>query len=120
MFEKKIEMIIEAIFEKKGFDVNVIDLREISPIADYFVVCTGISSVQTQAIADNVARKLKRSYKVSGIEGEENGLWILLDYSDVLVHVFQPHTREKYGLEHLWADGKITSVEDKDDSAKSK
>lgn len=120
MFEKKIEMIIDAIFEKKGFDVNVIDLREISTIADYFVICTGISAVQTQAIADNIARKLKRSYKLSGKEGEENGLWILLDYSDVLVHVFQPQTRAKYGLEHLWADGRITSVEDTDGSEKSK
>jgi len=120
MHDKKIQMISEAIFEKKGLDVAVIDLREISSIADYFVICTGISSVQTQAIADNIARKLKRTYKLVGMEGEENGLWILLDYSDVLVHVFQPHTREKYALEHLWAAGKITSIEDTNDSVKNK
>lgn len=112
MENKLLSAVIEAIKEKKGFDITVIDISKQSSFADYFVICTGVSNVQTNAIADNVLRRAKRISKPSGIEGESAGVWILIDFGDIIVHVFQSDTREKFSLEKLWADGDITKIEE--------
>jgi len=109
---EKIKAIVEAIKEKKGIDIIIIDLTNISSFADFFVIATGISSIQTNAIRESVERKMKRISKLKSIEGERGGLWILMDYSDVIVHIFQPKERIKFSLEDLWADGKIIRIGD--------
>lgn len=111
---KKIKMIVDAIFEKKGLDILLIDLTNISYITDYFIITTGISSVQTNAIKENIYRKMKKFYRNVNIEGERSGQWILMDYGDVIVHIFQPEEREKYSLESLWADGEKTYFKEND------
>ncbi len=111
MSETKLNTIIDAILEKKGFDVVSINIGEISTFADYFVICSGASTVQTKAIYENIYRKLKKQYKIIGIEGNNNGYWILMDYGDIIIHIFHKDTREKYSLELLWADGKIVKYD---------
>ncbi|MGE3062682.1 MAG: ribosome silencing factor [bacterium] len=109
---EKVNAIVEAIREKKGIDISVIDLTNISSFADYFVIATGISSVQTNAIRENIEKKMRRLSKLKGIEGERSGVWILMDYSEVIVHIFQPKERMKFSLEDLWADGKTVRMGD--------
>jgi len=109
---EKVKMIVEAMQEKKAIDITVIDLTNVFTFADYFVIASGISSVQTNAIKESVEKKLRRLGKLKGLEGERSGVWILMDYSDVIVHIFQPKERMKFSLEDLWADGKITRTGD--------
>lgn len=88
-----------------GEDVVVLDLRGRSPLADYFVVATATSTVHAQAVADEVVLQLKREgERIHHIEGAENGVWVLLDYFDVVVHIFSGETRQFFGLERLWGD----------------
>ena len=103
---EKVKTIVEAIQEKKGIDITVIDLTNISSFTDYFVIASGISSVQTNAIKESIEKKMRRISKLKGLEGERGGVWILMDYSDVIVHIFQPKERMKFSLEDLYADGK--------------
>lgn len=111
--EKIIQQIIHGILEKKGFDVVVIDLSKISSaIAKYFVICTGNSDTQTKAIADSIEDTVKKNLgeKVWHSEGRASGEWILLDYIDVLVHIFLPNSREFYRLEDLWGDAEVHKI----------
>lgn len=97
--------IAEAASEKKATDIVLLDLREKSRVTDFFVICTGNSTPQVQAISQNIEEKLKESGQtVLRVEGYREGRWVLLDYGDVVVHVFRPDTREFYGLERLWGD----------------
>ena len=89
----------------RGKDTLVLDMTKITPIVDYFVLTTGTSKRQMQAIAEEVDRVLKSDGSTRiGREGYESNAWILLDYGDVVLHVFTPEARELYDLEHLWAD----------------
>jgi ribosome-associated protein len=91
--------------EKLGEDVVILDLRKRSPLADYFVVASASSTVHAQAIAEEIVSVLKsEGQRVHHSEGTENGLWILLDYFDVVVHIFSGDVRQFYGLERLWGD----------------
>ncbi len=111
--EKIIQQILIGIREKKGFDIVVIDLSKLpSAIAEYFVICSGNSDTQTKAIADCVEETVEKnlSEKVWHSEGRLNGEWILLDYIDVLVHIFLPNSREFYKIEELWGDAKIYKI----------
>lgn len=91
--------------EKKAKDVKILDIRSISTVADYFVICSGGSTTQTRAIADYVEEKLSgQGLKLHHMEGYENGRWILLDFVDLVVHVFQGEERDFYNLERLWGD----------------
>jgi ribosome-associated protein len=94
----------ESALEKKGIDPLVLDLREHSQMADYFLILSGRSDTHARAIADSIGAGLRQHgvYPISA-EGERTGHWILLDYGDFLVHVFYAPTREIYGLERLWA-----------------
>ena len=93
------------ILEKLGDDVMVLDLRGRSPLADYFVIATANSTVHAQAIAEELALELKhQGERMHHLEGAENGVWILLDYFNVVVHIFCGETRQFFGLERLWGD----------------
>jgi ribosome-associated protein len=92
--------IAQRIDQKKGYDIVVFDLRNISPITDYFVITTGLSDIHNRTIAADLMENNKSDH----IEGYENGNWILLDFIDVIVHIFSEETREFYGLERLWGD----------------
>ncbi len=113
--ELKLESIIKGIHEKKGIDVLKIDLRKLeNTITDFFVICHGSSVTQVEAIADSVEDnvRLGTGEKPLHIEGTENCYWVLLDYNDVVVHVFLEKYRHFYSLESLWADASIEAMED--------
>ena len=92
--------------EMRGIDVRVLDLRKITPVFDYFVIATGSSRRQMHAMADEIETVLKKELKdrKRGGEGYEEGLWIVLDYGNVMVHLFDAEAREYWDLEHLWSD----------------
>jgi ribosome-associated protein len=95
----------QIILDKLGEEIVVLDLRGRSPLADYFVIATAASTVHAQAIAEEVAFVLKNEgERAHHVEGQENGVWILLDYLDVVVHIFCGETRQFFGLERLWGD----------------
>jgi ribosome-associated protein len=98
------KLVVEAASDKKASDVVMIDIRERSVIADYFVICTGSSARQIQAIASGIAEKLDEAkIRTRGLEGSPETGWVLLDCGDVVVHVFGPMEREFYRLERLWS-----------------
>jgi len=90
--------------EKKARDIVLLDLRQLTSITDYFVICTGEVDQHVKAIADEIEKRLAPRDKPWHIEGYQHQSWILLDYVDVVVHIFQPETRQYYNLEKLWAD----------------
>ena len=97
-----------ALDSKKGLDIKIIKIADISSIADYFVIATGTSGTHVKALADEVEFRLDQAgLSVSAIEGQRNDTWILLDYIDVVVHVFSEDARDYYSLERLWEDGEI-------------
>ncbi len=102
-----IRIIYDALADKKGEDIKVIDISEISVIADYFVIVNGNSDSQIQALVENVEEKMHQAgYFMKQREGSRGGSWVLLDYGDVIVHVFDRESRSFYHLEHIWNDGK--------------
>ena len=106
-----IRIIYDALADKKGEDIKVIDISEISVIADYFVIVNGNSDSQIQALVENVEEKMhKAGYSMKQREGGRGGSWVLLDYGDVIVHVFDRESRSFYHLEHIWNDGKNVEV----------
>lgn len=100
-------LIIEQILEKKGENIVVLDLRGITSITDFFVICSGTVEQHIKAIKDNIVEKLEqKGIKYWHIEGELANTWVLIDYVDVVVHIFHPLTRDYYKLEKLWSDAK--------------
>ncbi len=105
--------IADSMLSKKGTDIAILDLRTMAGPADYFVLCTADSDVQVRAIADTVEEATgKDSEHPWHTEGRRAGIWVVLDYVDVVAHVFHREARSFYNLERLWADGKITHVRD--------
>lgn len=103
----------KAISEKKGVDIKIIRVDNVSVLADYFVIATGTSSTHVKALADEVEYKLSEAgISVSHIEGYRSNSWILLDYVDVIIHVFSDEAREYYDLERLWQDGEAIDISD--------
>ena len=105
--------IIKGIEDVKGENITILDLRDIeNTVCDYFILCDGNSNTQVSAISGSIQKNVSKSLKEKPwhVEGESNAEWVLLDYVNVVVHVFQKHIREFYGLEELWGDGKITQV----------
>ena len=114
--EVLLESVIKGIFEKKGQNVLKIDLRKLeNRITDYFVICHAPSGTQVSAICDSVDDTVRKdaSEKPLHIEGLDNCFWVLLDYGNVIVHVFLEEYRKFYSLESLWSDGAIEAIEDK-------
>lgn len=109
------ESVIRGLFEKKGERVALIDLRNIeNRVCDWFVISHGTSSKQVDSLAWSVVEMVKKEKGVKPfrVEGRENCFWVLLDYGDTLVHIFQQSFREFYNLEALWADGEVTYLTD--------
>ena len=107
--------IVTAIQDIKGEEVVSLDLRKInSSVCDYFVICTGKSDTQVKAIQRNIEQFVfkKNSEKAFNIEGSSIGDWILINFSDIIVHIFQKKTREFYNIEELWGDAKFTKHEE--------
>lgn len=105
----------EALEDKKGCDIRVIGLEGVSMIADYFIIANGTNRSQVQALVDNVEEQLgKAGCQPKSVEGYGSASWILLDYGDVIVHVFSKEDRLFYDLERIWRDGKQMSVEELD------
>ena len=106
------KMAVKALDSKKALDIKVIKIQDISAIADYFVIATGTSSTHVKALADEVEAQLDEAgISVCHVEGYRSNSWILLDYVDVVVHVFSDEAREYYDLERLWQDGEIIDIE---------
>ncbi|ADG05936.1 ribosome silencing factor [Kyrpidia spormannii] len=100
----------DAAADKKAGNVVILDIGELSIIADYFVICSGQSRTQVQAIADHVREKMEEHGAVlQGLEGRDEARWVLLDFGDVVVHVFREEEREFYQLERLWGDAPMLS-----------
>ena len=99
--------VLQAVEDKKAHDVVVLDISEVSSFTDFFILCTGTSSRQNQAIADAVDEKARvAGTSPAHVEGYQNAEWILMDFIDFVVHVFSPTSRAFYDLERLWQDGK--------------
>lgn len=95
-----------ALNEKKGEDIKIIDIKEISVLADFFIIATGNNSSQVNALVDNVEEQLhKAGYHLKQREGQPDGNWVLLDFGDIIVHVFDKENRLFYDLERIWKDG---------------
>lgn len=108
-----VKIAVKALEDKKGEDIRVIDIQEVSILADYFIIASGTNSSQVQAMSDNVEDDLgKAGYECRQVEGYKTANWILLDYNDIIVHVFSKEDRLFYDLERIWRDGK--QVEDID------
>ncbi len=102
-----LKIAVNAADDKKAHDLVALDISEIASFASYFLLCTGDSSRQMQAIADEVEKRLKASgIRPSHVEGYQNSEWILMDYIDLVVHIFSKSARAYYDLERLWRDGK--------------
>jgi ribosome-associated protein len=103
-----LKVALKAIDDKKGHDVTILDISQIASFANYFLICTGDSSRQIQAIADEVELRMKeRGFKPDHIEGYRNAEWVLMDYFDLVIHIFSKNARVFYDLERLWRDGKL-------------
>ena len=101
--------IVDTISDIKGENILLIDLREITLISDYFIICTGNSDRQLKAIVEHISDDVREKFgrKVWRTEGNATGGWVLMDYGDIVIHAFTPEQREYYDLEELWRDGKI-------------
>jgi len=108
------DLVVQGMAEKKALDIVVLDLRKVkNAVADYFVICSGNSDTQIDAICDSVEEFVYKASKQSPWkkEGKQNKEWILLDYRDVVAHIFKKDKRDFYSLEELWGDAVITPVE---------
>ncbi len=99
---------IEAMEDKKAIDIKIIDIEKISTLADYFIIASGSNRNQVQAMADEVDEKMSRAgYEPKNIEGYRNANWILMDYGDLVIHIFDEENRLFYDLERIWRDGNL-------------
>ena len=108
-----ITLIIKGLEDVKGEDIQLFDLREIeNTVTDYFIICTGNSNTQVNALSQSIQKLVSKELKDKPwhIEGEANAEWILMDYVNVVVHIFQKKTREFYDIEGLWGDAKMTPI----------
>lgn len=112
--DELIALIIQGIDEVKGHNINLLDLREIeNTVCDYFIVCNGTSNTHVNAIVGSIQKTVSKAIqdKPWHVEGEVNAEWVLMDYVNVVVHVFQKQVREFYDIEGLWGDAKFTTIE---------
>lgn len=104
---------VNAALERKAEDLVILSVKDVSSFADYFVICSGNSDRQIRALADHIGQKLKKAGLFPlGIEGERSGSWILMDYGDVILHIFFKPVREFYDIEGLWADAPRMIIEE--------
>jgi len=106
--------VIKGIEDVKGENITILDLREIeNTVCDYFIICDGNSNTQVNAISGAIQKKVSKTLKDKPwhVEGEKNAEWVLIDYVNIVVHVFQKETRDFYNIEGLWGDAKITNIQ---------
>lgn len=104
---------LKALDDKMAMDVKVIDINQVSVLADYFIIASGSNQNQVQAMVDNVDEMMtKAGYEPKQIEGTKNSSWILMDYGDLIIHVFDEENRLFYDLERIWRDGKVIDMKD--------
>ena len=111
--ETLISKIIRGIDDVKGVKVNILDLREIqNTVCSYFIICNGTSNTHVNAIVNSVQKTVSKNLKEKPYhtEGQENSEWVLIDYIDVVVHVFQKQIRDRYNLENLWGDARSIQI----------
>ncbi|MBI4125544.1 MAG: ribosome silencing factor [Deltaproteobacteria bacterium] len=107
--KKLATLVVEAAQDTKALDLVVLDLSKLTSFTDYFVICSGRSDTQVRSIADNKQKKLNANSRYPlGMEGYKKGWWVLLDFGDVVAHIFYHETRDYYNLEKLWSDAVIT------------
>ena len=100
--------IIDALEDKKAEDILLLDIKDVASFTDYFIICNGTSDRMLDALAKGVLESTKKDYKKRGrVDGKSNEGWLVMDYGDVVVHLFSPDMREHYDLEELWSDGKV-------------
>ncbi|CAN5408542.1 ribosome silencing factor [soil metagenome] len=109
-----IDTITEALLDKKARDIVLLDVRELTTLTDFFIVCHGTSDTQIKALADSVTEKAKKEIgeSVWKQEGMDTRRWIILDYVNIVVHIFSEEKREFYGIERMWSDAIKTVIED--------
>lgn len=106
------KLAIRALEDKKAEDIKVIDISEVSVIADYFIIANGTNRSQIQALSDNVEETLGRAQiPLKQVEGYDNANWVLLDFHDVIIHIFDKENRLFYDLERIWRDGKMVDMD---------
>lgn len=106
--EELMKLTANAIEDKKGSDMTILNLQGISLVADYFVICHGNSDTQVKAIATEVKKQaVENGVNVKGIEGYDTGRWVLVDLGDVVIHIFHREDRQYYNIERLWSDAKV-------------
>lgn len=111
MTNKLVETAFNALDDKKGIDIKVIDISKISTISDYFIIASGANKNQVQTLADNVSEELaKAGFESKQTEGYSSGNWILMDYNDIIVHIFDVESRMFYNIERIWADGEFIEI----------
>jgi len=113
--KKLCDAIVKGMLEKKAIDIQVMDLRKVkNAVADFFVICSGGSDKQLDAIADSVDEEVFKTVKENPwhVEGKNNKEWMLLDYFDVVAHIFKKDKREFFALEKLWGDAEMTEIQD--------
>lgn len=112
--QKLIDVIAEGLIEKKAEDITVLDVHELTTLTDLFVVCHATTDVQIKAIADSVVVKTKEKLGEGPWqqEGRDTRRWVILDYVNVVVHIFRKDLREHYALERIWNDAKVSKIED--------
>lgn len=104
---------VKALEDKKGQDIRIIDIQNVSVLADYFIISSGSNSNQVQAMVDNVEEELhKAGFELKQREGQASASWVLLDFGDIIVHVFDKQNRLFYDLERIWKDGRDIRIED--------
>lgn len=111
--DQLITVILSGIEDVKGQNISILDLREIeNTVCDYFIICEGTSNTQVNAIVNSIQKKVSKETKDKPwhIEGSDNAEWVLMDYVNVVVHVFQKHIREYYDIESLWGDAVTTEI----------
>ncbi|MDK2896177.1 MAG: ribosome-associated protein [Candidatus Atribacteria bacterium] len=110
--KEKILLIKDALEDKKALDLAILDLRGISPFSDFWLICSGESTIQTKTLAEAVRKKMKSSSLLPfHAEGESEGEWILLDYGDLIVHIFRKKERDFYQLEKIWRQARLVYSE---------
>jgi len=108
-----VKIAAKALDDKKAVDIKVIKIGDLTVLADYFVICNGTSTTQIKSLADEVEFKMEEAgYKISHREGKSAGNWILLDYHDIMVHIYNKEMREFYDLERFWRDGEFLELAD--------
>ncbi|MBT8289102.1 MAG: ribosome silencing factor [Flavobacteriaceae bacterium] len=111
--DQLITVILSGIEDVKGQNINILDLRGIdNTVCDYFIICEGTSNTQVNAIVNSIQKKVSKEIKDKPwhVEGSDNAEWVLMDYVNVVVHVFQRHIREYYDIESLWGDAVTTEI----------